>query len=267
MDHLDTNAPSSDSLVPVTQESQQEKPVKDTSRTIIWWMLLIAAVLVVPAIAVLLATVVHVSGVEEIIVFVLACWLCIFMGLRFLRNPNVMPMFFERTTLSDYGRQHCIKTVAQIEDAGKWKKRYEKCAPVFMNLSHQPAWDYLDEALQSMQSIKHSLEKNGTVSLPDVKALHAWVESPKPQAVDAYIKALQAIYSYARLCYSEQGKHLDELFPELGNSSLDGLAQAPRQIKSSAQELLNTIRNEQPVLAATLASRVAISDNLRRGSI
>lgn len=240
----------------MNQPPEAPKPTPTAYKNLIWWSLLATAVLAVPAAAIIVSTAVRVTGIHEIVIFVLACWFCIYISLRFLKNPRVMPIFFEQVTLSEHARQSCMEMVGQIEtEVAKWEKRYNKCEPVFMNLSRQPAWEYLEEIIQVMIRIKQSVLKDGTAPLPEIRSLHAWVEGPKPQAIEGYLRTLQAVYTYSKAVYAEQGKNIDALFSELGNGHLDAIVSTPRRVKNSAQELLNTIRNEQPVLAATLAAK------------
>jgi len=54
-----------------------------------WWATLVIAVLAVPCFGLVVAKVVPVSGIAQIIVFVLACWLCTYLGMRLMSNPKM----------------------------------------------------------------------------------------------------------------------------------------------------------------------------------
>lgn len=52
-----------------------------------WWLTLLVAVLAVPSAAFLLTKMFPVSGLGEVAVFVLACWLCTYLGMRLMNHP------------------------------------------------------------------------------------------------------------------------------------------------------------------------------------
>jgi hypothetical protein len=54
-----------------------------------WWATLVVAVLAVPSFGVVAAKMVGIQGLGEIIVFVLACWLCTYLGMRLMSNPKM----------------------------------------------------------------------------------------------------------------------------------------------------------------------------------
>lgn len=223
---------------------------KITFRSITWWILLVVSVLAIAAFALLLAATVHSSGISELVIFTLTCWLCAYFGLRMIKNSRLTPVLFEQVTLSAQAKQHCIQMISAIAaEMEQWQQRYEKYEPVLMNFSRQPAWGYLDEIMRVLWNVRQSAEKDGTVAFADVKALDGWVESSKPDVVEAYLQGLKATYGYAKAEFSQQGKNIDELFPELGKGQMDTLTGAPSSANSFAQELLATIRAEHPLLA------------------
>ena len=57
--------------------------------TLAWWTTLMVAVLAVPSFGVVAARMVGAQGLGEIIVFVLACWLCTYLGMRLMSNPKM----------------------------------------------------------------------------------------------------------------------------------------------------------------------------------
>ena len=58
---------------------------------IIWWAYLITAVLAVPSLSFLLTKIVPVHGVVELLIFVIACWFCTYVGMRLMSNPRLSP--------------------------------------------------------------------------------------------------------------------------------------------------------------------------------
>lgn len=216
----------------------------------VWWLLLMLATLVVPAIAITLVMVLDASDTTEAVVFIVSCWLSVFFGLRLIQDSPITPYLFESISVSDNAAKRCSTMVSLIEaEMSQWEKRYDKCEPVFMKLSKQPAWDYILEITQTLIRMRHSIEQNSKVSLYDVKQLNQWVESAKPEVLQTYIHSLQAVYAYARAEFSLQGKDIDAIYPELNKGHLDTLANGPIYAKTFAHELLATLRKEHPFLA------------------
>lgn len=56
---------------------------------IVWWAMLIIAVLAVPSFGVVIAFMSPASGIGQLIVFVLACWLCTYLGMRLMSNSKM----------------------------------------------------------------------------------------------------------------------------------------------------------------------------------
>ncbi|MFW0776710.1 MAG: hypothetical protein ACN2B6_03200 [Rickettsiales bacterium] len=54
-----------------------------------WWATLIIAVLAVPSFGVVVAFMSPLTGFAQLIVFVLACWLCTYLGMRLMSNPKM----------------------------------------------------------------------------------------------------------------------------------------------------------------------------------
>jgi hypothetical protein len=161
-------------------------------------------------------------------------------------------MVFERVNISESLRQHTINMVSLIEaESEKWKRRYEKCEPVFMSLSKQPAWDYLDEVVAILSDIKRGVEKDAVITFAGVRALNGWVASAKPAVLESYLNSLEATYSYAKAEYSQQGKNIDEVFPELGSGHITTFIKPPTYAHAFARELLSTLKLEHPMLART----------------
>lgn len=58
-----------------------------TAVGVFWWVYLITAVLAVPSLAFLVTKVMPVNGMLELLIFVVACWLCTYTGMR-LMTPS-----------------------------------------------------------------------------------------------------------------------------------------------------------------------------------
>ena len=78
-------------------------------------------------------------------------------------------------------------------EVAKWKKRYEKCETIFMNLSKQPAWNYIDEIVRILSAIKLSIEQDTTISFVHIKDLTAWIDSAKA-SVEFLLKELYRLF-------------------------------------------------------------------------
>lgn len=56
---------------------------------IMWWATLLVAVLAVPSIAIVITMMFNVQGFAQILVFVLTCWISVFLGMRLMQNPKI----------------------------------------------------------------------------------------------------------------------------------------------------------------------------------
>jgi hypothetical protein len=55
---------------------------------IMWWATLLVAVLAVPSIGAIVAFASQLHGVAGIVVFVLACWVSTYLGMKLMQNPK-----------------------------------------------------------------------------------------------------------------------------------------------------------------------------------
>lgn len=55
---------------------------------IMWWTTLLVAVLAIPSLGIIVASISHLQGFGGVLVFVLACWLCTYLGMRLMKNPK-----------------------------------------------------------------------------------------------------------------------------------------------------------------------------------
>jgi len=58
---------------------------------IIWWAYLVTAVLAIPSLAFIITHSMPVSGFLELVVFIIACWFCTYMGMKLMSNPKFAP--------------------------------------------------------------------------------------------------------------------------------------------------------------------------------
>lgn len=58
---------------------------------LIWWAYLITAVLAIPSLSFLITSAIPVSGAVELLIFVIACWMCTYVGMRLMSNPKMRP--------------------------------------------------------------------------------------------------------------------------------------------------------------------------------
>ncbi len=56
---------------------------------LMWWTTLVVAVLAVPAFGIMAASLVPGPELVQIVVFILGCWFCTYLGMRLMRQPNM----------------------------------------------------------------------------------------------------------------------------------------------------------------------------------
>ena len=61
---------------------------------IYYWATLVVAVLAVPGFAIIVLSFIHATGIVQVVLFVLACWLCTYLGMRIMRNPKISEKMF-----------------------------------------------------------------------------------------------------------------------------------------------------------------------------
>lgn len=71
------------------ENSTNNSSCKSGCAGLMWWTTLVVAVLAVPAFGVVVASIVPLEGIGSIAVFILACWLCTFLGMRLMSNPKM----------------------------------------------------------------------------------------------------------------------------------------------------------------------------------
>ncbi len=71
--------------------SGSNKSSKKTILHVIWWAYLVTAVLAIPSLGFLITHSLPVSGFVELVVFIIACWFCTFLGMRLMSNPKFAP--------------------------------------------------------------------------------------------------------------------------------------------------------------------------------
>ncbi len=57
--------------------------------SLFWWTTLVVAVLAVPCFGIVVSYIFPFRGVGALIIFVLACWLCTYLGMRLMANPKM----------------------------------------------------------------------------------------------------------------------------------------------------------------------------------
>ncbi|MGE0755165.1 MAG: hypothetical protein AB7L92_08415 [Alphaproteobacteria bacterium] len=56
---------------------------------VMWWMTLLVAVLAIPSAAIIVTLLFQVEGIAQILLFVITCWLCTYLGMRLMQNPKI----------------------------------------------------------------------------------------------------------------------------------------------------------------------------------
>jgi hypothetical protein len=214
-----------------------------------WWMGMLTAVLAIPALASIVVVVLQPSGAGAVAVFVLSCWACVYAGIRLMKNPKItFPYMLEHIVFTDEEKNRCVAGITQLaDDMEKWKRMYERCDAAFMGVAKQPAWGHLDDLLQILVRIRHSVGEEKTIISADLTALNTWLFSARPAVVDAYFHALRGAYAYGSAVALEADRELDRLYPELEKGSLQQFEQAPIHLKAFAWELLNDVRRTRGI--------------------
>lgn len=234
---------------------------RTTTENVMWWTAMLTAVLAIPALASIIVVALQPSGIGAIAVFVLSCWLCVYAGIKLVKNPKItFPYMLEHIAFTEEEKNRCVFAISSLtEDMEKWKRTYERCDNAFMSLSKQPVWGHLDELLQTLANIKYTVAEERTIQAKDIRDLNTWLLGPKPTTVDAYLHALRGAYTYGNAVANEQGRDLDAQYPELDRGMLQQFEQAPTRLKTFAWELLSDVRRRYPFVAAQL--NYAASEN------
>lgn len=63
----------------------------DTSKStkLMWWSTLLVAVLAVPPVGFIAAKSLPFQGLGEVVVFVITCWVCTWLGMMLMRHPSM----------------------------------------------------------------------------------------------------------------------------------------------------------------------------------
>jgi hypothetical protein len=233
--------------------STQKRGLLD-SQNVMWWATMLTAVLAIPSLAAIILSVIQPTGMGAVLTFMLSCWACVYVGMKLVNNPKItFPYVLEQVTFSDEAANRCTQTIASLTtEMDNWKRTYDRCDSAFMSVAKQPAWGHMDELSNLLSSVRNSVQAERTVSFETLKQLNTWLVSGKPATVDAYMQALRGVYSYGVACGAEQGRDLNQLFPELEKGILMQFEQAPARMKAYAWELVNELRKQYPFIAAQL---------------
>ena len=75
-------------------ENTPEKEPKGSYRNcsqmgLFWWTTLAVAVIAVPSFGLVVSYIFPFRGTGSLVIFVLACWLCTYLGMRLMSNPKM----------------------------------------------------------------------------------------------------------------------------------------------------------------------------------
>lgn len=70
-------------------ENKSEASCNSSCMGVFWWTTLAVAVLAVPCFGIVVSYIFPFRGLGGLIVFILACWLCTFLGMRLMSNPKM----------------------------------------------------------------------------------------------------------------------------------------------------------------------------------
>lgn len=57
-------------------------------KNLLWWSKMTVAVLAIPSLAIIITSATQVSGAVEIVIFVLACWACTYLGMSLMKQVD-----------------------------------------------------------------------------------------------------------------------------------------------------------------------------------
>lgn len=70
--------------------NEPKAPIKSCSvMGVLWWTTLIVAVLAVPSFGIAVSFLFPFRGLGALIIFVLACWLCTYLGMKLMSHPKM----------------------------------------------------------------------------------------------------------------------------------------------------------------------------------
>lgn len=72
----------------MTDQPSSDKKSCNIQHTM-WWTTLIVAVIAVPAFGYVMSSVIPMKGLGEIIIFMIACWFCTFLGMKLMKMPGM----------------------------------------------------------------------------------------------------------------------------------------------------------------------------------
>ena len=72
-------------------QNESKESCKDACSVsnIMWWATLVLAVVAVPSFGVITAILLPLRGLGQLIIFILACWFCTYLGMYLMRNPKM----------------------------------------------------------------------------------------------------------------------------------------------------------------------------------
>ncbi|MDE3060934.1 MAG: hypothetical protein KGJ06_07975 [Pseudomonadota bacterium] len=70
-------------------ENESESQGCSGCQGINWWATLVVAVIAVPSFGAVVVALSGVKGFASLAVFVLACWLCTYLGMKLMHNPKM----------------------------------------------------------------------------------------------------------------------------------------------------------------------------------
>ena len=83
----------------MTEDNMEDKTgSKDSFKNcssigLMWWTTLVVAVLAIPSLGFIIAKALPLRGFGELLIFILACWFCTYLGMRLMHNPKMSESF------------------------------------------------------------------------------------------------------------------------------------------------------------------------------
>lgn len=61
---------------------------KEGTSSYFWWAKLVVAVIAIPSIGAVVATAFPASDFNQIIIFIIACWICTYLGMKLMQSAD-----------------------------------------------------------------------------------------------------------------------------------------------------------------------------------
>ena len=75
-----------------TPDNGSEKSACFNFETLLWWTMLVVAILAIPSAAAIITSALPAGGIAQVLIFVVACWGCTWVGMWLMRKADEREM-------------------------------------------------------------------------------------------------------------------------------------------------------------------------------